>query len=226
MCLGFNPMNSSDRKRSGYPKRKKPPPGWNRFSWLQVCHPWWFSAPSRRHRFGVVGALLLHRLVDVTQAEAMICQSTQESIPQGIFASCGNHLKKMTKTHMQRFLKSNLATRAEEVIAGPRERTAASVFNHLESVALAIEGSDLNIIGDNFVRTARCSQDTKERHLVTRFGLQRLRCCVCHLHHEPAMSAPASGRQLFKTILQCRCHCWRCQRGQHTSTTKSKSTKI
>ena len=44
--------------------------------------------------------------------------------------------------------------KAEGVIAGPRERTAASVFNHLESVALAIEGSDLNITGDNFVPTA------------------------------------------------------------------------
>ena len=77
------------------------------------------------------GALLLHRLVDATQAEAMICQSTQESIPQGMFASCGNHLKKMTETHMKRFLQSNLATRAEEAIAGPHERTAASVFNVL-----------------------------------------------------------------------------------------------
>ena len=47
----------------------------------------------------------------------------------------------------------------EKVIAGPRDWTAASVFNHLESVALAIEGSDLNISEDNFVPTARCIQE-------------------------------------------------------------------
>ena len=34
---------------------------------------------------------------DATQAEAMICQSTQELIPQGMFASCGNQVKKTTK---------------------------------------------------------------------------------------------------------------------------------
>ena len=48
----------------------------------------------------------------------------------------------------------------------------------------------------------RCLEDTKERQLVTKSGPQRLRCCVCHLHHEGAMSAPASVRQFFKTVLQ------------------------
>ena len=30
---------------------------------------------------------------DATQAEAMICQSTQELFPQGMFGSCGNQVK-------------------------------------------------------------------------------------------------------------------------------------
>ena len=45
-------------------------------------------------------------------------------------------------------------------------------------------------------------QDTKERQLVTRSGLERLRCCVCHLHHEQVMKAPCRVRQLFATVLQ------------------------
>ena len=50
--------------------------------------------------------------------------------------------------------------------------------------------------------TAKCIQDTTERQLVTRSGLPRLRCCVCHLHHELAMKSPLRVRQFFKTVLQ------------------------
>ena len=47
--------------------------------------------------------------------------------------------------------------------------------------------------------TAKCIiQDTKERQLVTRSGLQRLRCCVCHLHHKRAMKSPLRVRQSSK----------------------------
>ena len=88
------------------------------------------------------------------------------------------------------------------VITDSRERTADTLFNDLESVAFAIEGSDLNITENNFVPTAKCIQDTKERQLVTRSGLPRLRCCVCHLHHEQAMKSPLRVRQFFKTVLQ------------------------
>ena len=42
---------------------------------------------------------------DTPQAEPMICESTQELIPQGMFVSCGNQVKKTTKKRMQRFLK-------------------------------------------------------------------------------------------------------------------------
>ena len=46
--------------------------------------------------------------------------------------------------------------------------------------------------------TAKCIQDTKERQLVTRSGLQRLRCSVCHLHREQAMKSPLRVRQFSK----------------------------
>ena len=52
------------------------------------------------------------------------------------------------------------------------------------------------------MQMARCIRNTKERQLVTRSGLQRPRCCVCHLHHEHAMKAPSRVRQFFKTVLQ------------------------
>ena len=70
---------------------------------------------------------------DATQAEAVICQSTQEVIPQGMFVSCGSQVKKMTK--MQRILEFG-----EKAEAVPRERTADSLISDLESVALAVEG--------------------------------------------------------------------------------------
>ena len=134
----------------------------------------------------------------------MTCQSTQEMIPQDMFASCRNQVKKTTQIHMQRFLNKNFAKKAE-VITDSRERTAESLFNNLESVASVVEGSDSKI-DDNSVPTARCIQDTEKRQLVTKSGLPRLRCCVCHLHHKRAMNAPASVRQVFKTVLQQVCH--------------------
>ena len=105
-----------------------------------------------------------------------------------------------TKTHMQRSLKWNLEEKkAKGVITDPRERTAGTLFHDLESVAFASEDSDLNITENNFVPTAKCNQ---ERQLATRSGLQRLRCCVCHLHHEQAMKSPLRVRQFFKTVLR------------------------
>ena len=46
------------------------------------------------------------------------------------------------------------------------------------------------------------SKTPKREELVTRSGFPRLRCCVCHLYHERAISAPAAVRQFFKTVLQ------------------------
>ena len=87
--------------------------------------------------------------------------------------------------------------KSERVITDSRGRTADALVMNLESVELASEGSDLNIIENNFVPTARCTQDTKKRQLVTRSSLQRLRCCVCHLHQEQAMKTPYRVKQFF-----------------------------
>ena len=95
-----------------------------------------------------------------------------------------------------------MVKKGEEAVTDSRERTADTLFTDLESLALAIEGSDLDITEDNVVPTAKCVQDTKERQLVTRSGLQRQRCSVYHLHHKQAMKAPYRVRQLFGTVLQ------------------------
>ena len=93
--------------------------------------------------------------------------------------------------------------KAEGSFTDSREGTPDTLFSDLESVALVVEGSDLK---DNFVSAANCTRDTKERQLVTRSGLQRIRCCVCHLHHQRAMTVPESVRRIFKTVLQQVCN--------------------
>ena len=65
-----------------------------------------------------------------------------------------------------------------------------------------MEGSDLSTTEDPFELTARCINNTKKRQLVTRSGLPRLRCCVCHLHHKCAMKARYRVRPIFGTVLQ------------------------
>ena len=80
-----------------------------------------------------------------------------------------------------------------------RERTTDTLFIDWESTASVVEGSDFK---DNFVPTADCIRDTKERQLVTRSSLQRLRCCVCHLHPEQAITASGSVWKIFQTVLQ------------------------
>ena len=54
-----------------------------------------------------------------------------------------------------------------------RERTAEQLFDHMESVALAVEGSDLGPTEDPFEPTSRFITDTKKMQLVTRSGLPR-----------------------------------------------------
>ena len=54
-------------------------------------------------------------------------------------------------------------------------------FSDLESVAIVVEGSDLSNTEDPFEPTVKCINDTKKKQLVTRSGLQKPRCCVCHL---------------------------------------------
>ena len=109
-------------------------------------------------------------------------------------------------------------TKAEEAITFSRERTTdALFFTDLESVALAIEGSDLNTTEDNFVPAAKCIQETKgkttgdqirssETTLLCmpsppRAGNDGTLSCSTVFRNSTSASAPHQGR----------CHCWRCQ---------------
>ena len=84
--------------------------------------------------------------------------------------------------------------KTERTTTESRERSAEQLFDTLESVALAVAGSDLGTTEDQFNPTARCINDSKKRQLVTRSGLPRLRCGVCHLHHKWAMKSLAAIR--------------------------------
>ena len=94
-----------------------------------------------------------------------------------------------------------------------RERSALI----LELVASAVEGNDLGPTGDPFEPSARCINDTKKRQLVTRFGLPRLRCFVCHLHHMWATPSLAVLRLMSLQEMSTL---------QHTRSTKGKSTQL
>ena len=133
--------------------------------------------------------LSVHARIDSTGYVRLLWKSSEET----------------ATTHMQRFFDRSFWKKAQAAIAELRERTVASLFIDLEAVASVVEGSDSNT-DDNFVPTARCMQDTKERHLVTRSGLERIRCSVCHLHHERAMNAHVFLRQFFKTVLHLLLH--------------------
>ena len=84
-------------------------------------------------------------------------------------SACGNqgNTHDDKNTHAAIF-QVKFGKKAQEAITDSRERTADTFFTDLESVALAIEGSDLNITEDNFVPTEKCIQETNERQLVTR----------------------------------------------------------
>ena len=95
---------------------------------------------------------------------------------------------------------------SERAVKESRERFAEQHFADLESVASAVEGSDLGPTEGAFEPAASCILVTEKRQLVTRSGLPRLRCCVCHLHHKRALNSPAAVRDFFKTVLQPVCH--------------------
>ena len=133
----------------------------------------------------------------------MICESTQELIPQGMFVSCVIQVKKTTKNACSDFW-NEFGKKTEGDMTDSRERTADTLYNDLESVALTIEGTNPNVTEDGKVHTTEFIQDTKKRQLelVTRSGLQRLRCDVCHLLQKQTMTAPTAVQQFFKTVLQ------------------------
>ena len=82
--------------------------------------------------------------------------------------------------------------KAEGSLTDSREQTADTLFSDLESVALVIEDNDTK---DNFVSTAECLQDTRKRQLVTRSGLQRMRCQ--HRRHRKREQTRLLGRSML-----------------------------
>ena len=95
---------------------------------------------------------------------------------------------------------------SERAVKESRERSVEQLFPDLESVALAVEGRELDTTEDPNEPSARYINDTKKRQLVTRSGLPRLRCCVCHVHHKWAVQSTAADREFFNTVLQQVCH--------------------
>ena len=127
----------------------------------------------------------------------MTCQSMQELIPQVVFIVLRIIGEENEFSHAAIF-DVKFCKKPEKVVTDSRGRTTDALFMNLESVAWAIQSSNLSITEDNFVPSARCFQDTKKRQQVTRASFQRLRCCVCHIHHEQAMRAPYRVRQFFR----------------------------
>ena len=68
---------------------------------------------------------------------------------------------------MQRSFEVKLGKKGQGSFTVSRERTADTLISDLEFVSLVIEGRDLQ---ENFVPTANCIRDIKERQLVTRTG--------------------------------------------------------
>ena len=74
------------------------------------------------------------------------------------------------------------------------ERSAEQLFHG--SVCCVSCAADLGTSEDCFEPTASCINGTKKRQLVTRSGLSRLRCCVCHLHHRILRNSASTGVSL------------------------------
>ena len=126
----------------------------------------------------------------------------QQLIPLGNFAFCGNQVEKTTKNTRAAIFEVNFEKKQEELLQiREREQLIRSTMTW-GLLRWPCEGTNSDVSEDGRVPTTECFQDTKRRQLATRSGLQRLRCCVCHLHQKQAMAAPATVRQFFKTVLQ------------------------
>ena len=131
-----------------------------------------------------------------------------------MFDSSGNQVKKKKNSHASIF-KVKFGKKAEGSITDSRERTADTLFSDLDSIALAIEGSDLK---DNFVpgelysrhqRKAtgdqiRSSKDHFVVYAISIMSGQWSHLCVFAVLQQGA----STGVQLWGW-----CHCWRCQCG-------------
>ena len=83
------------------------------------------------------------------------------------------------------------------VTTDSRGGAADSLFDTLEFVALAVEGSDLSTTEQTFVPTASC----------IRSGPPRLRCCVCHRHHKRCNDCTSCCSTVFQNGTSAKvCH--------------------
>ena len=146
----------------------------------------------------------------------MICESTQELIPQDMFVCCGNQVKKTTKKVCSDFW-NKLGKKTEGGMTDSREWTADTLYNDLESVALTIEGTNPNCHWgrqDAYDRIhSRHQEETTGDQIrsskITMWRMSssskadddRTYCCSTVFQDSTSTS----------TSLQGRCHYWRCQ---------------
>ena len=147
--------------------------------------------------------LSVHARIDPTGYVRLLWESSEEEV---------------TNSHAANF-EVKLGKKAEGAITDSRERTADTLFSDLESVAIAVEGSDLSNTEEPLEPTAKCINDTKKKQLVTRSGLQKLRCCVCHLR---LVLFDSFSKQYFNKCMSL----LEMPMQQHRNTTRSRSTKI
>ena len=91
---------------------------------------------------------------DAIQQEAMTCQSMQELIPQVHVHLLWESIEEESEFSQAAILEMKVGKESERVITDSRGRAADALFMNLESVALAIEGSDISIPEENFVPIA------------------------------------------------------------------------
>ena len=151
-------------------------------------------------------------------------------VASGFFSLYGNQMD------MQQSLRSSLAKKRQEEqpqnrdrlsssltfwspTEASRERSAEELFADLESVASVVEGSDLGTTEDPVEPTARCTNNTKKRQLVTR-SLSPPQGAMKSL-------AAVRSKQYFNKCVTLRLVSLRkMPMLQRTSTTQIRSTKI
>ena len=168
---------------------------------------------------------------DATQLEAMICQSAQELMPQGMLASFQNQNEEDDKNTHAAIFEVKFGTKADEAITDSRKRTADTLFTDLESVALAIQGRDPNITEDNFVPKAKCIQDTQRK--ATGDQIRSSKTTVLCMPSPPragnegTFSCSTVSEQYFSKYTTSRSmSLLEMPMRQHTNTTESRSTKV
>ena len=123
---------------------------------------------------------------------------------------------------------------AEGAITDSRQRTADTLYNDLESVELAIEGTNPDVTEDDIVPAAECIQDTKEE--ATGDQIRSSKCTMLCMPspsrtgNEGTLSCPTvffSSRQYFNKYTTSRSmSLLEMPMRQHTDITTSKRTKI